>query len=359
MLTSIRRVSIPIALSLVSLGSCTTESQADLPGRHETAQARGDSSPPADHPRWLDLRVQPFVDEYWYLRRLSLLNECVPPSQEGQLAVDALRELQAQFTLPLAWAPLEGLLASCTSVQDLPAVLARAPEVVDLQSGESLRLREAAVKLGKLLVAAAPAFEAKVWPAHKIAIESALRRIESDFAPKEDLCFDFIQKSLGTSSPALPIPVYLVAEAPHPGAITHADESGRGVCFVAVSGAEGSQLFEEILHEATHALDIASKKSALDDLRARLEQAGLGPRDHELRDFPHTLMFIQAGETVRRLVDPAHRHYGDVAGYYAKIPRAAEIERPLWIAHLDGKITRAEALDDIVRSLLEMRDAKR
>ena len=74
--------------------------------------------------------------------------------------------------------------------------------------------------------------------------------------------------------PALEIPVKLVAEAPAPGAVTHRDDKGRGVCFVAVDPLQGSQLYECILHECTHALDVAcGDDSALGELRQRMNAA--------------------------------------------------------------------------------------
>jgi len=86
----------------------------------------------------------------------------------------------------------------------------------------------------------------------------------------------------------------------------------------------------------------------LEQLRARLEKQGYTRRHRELRDVPHTLMFVQAGETVRRLIDHAHQHYGVVAGYYPKVERVAAIELPIWKDHLDGKLTREQALERII-----------
>jgi hypothetical protein len=141
-----------------------------------------------------------------------------------------------------------------------------------------------------------------------------------------------------------------VAEAPWPQGVTHRRPDGSGVCFVGLNGVQGTQFLETILHESTHALDVAAQGEGgvLDELRARLEKLGYTPRDRELRDAPHTLMFVQAGETVRRLIDPEHKHYGDVAGYYPKVERVARIELRIWREHLDGKLTRAQALEQIV-----------
>jgi hypothetical protein len=95
--------------------------------------------------------------------------------------------------------------------------------------------------------------------------------------------------------------------------------------------------------------------SVLDLLRARLEKAGFTRRDPEWRNVPHTLMFVQAGETIRRIVDSKHEHYGVTAKYYDKVRAIADVELAAWTAYLDGKTTRDAALERILASV---RDAK-
>jgi len=140
---------------------------------------------------------------------------------------------------------------------------------------------------------------------------------------------------------------------PFPGAVTHY-RAGRagGVCFVAVRDVDPLQLVESILHEATHALDIAWDGSGvLDELRKKLQESAPPVGRNVLHNVPHTLMFVHAAETVRRNIDPTHKHYGDVAGYYAKVPRATGAVRQPWIEYLDGKLSREDALDHMVQSV--------
>jgi hypothetical protein len=66
-------------------------------------------------------------------------------------------------------------------------------------------------------------------------------------------------------------------------------------------------------------------------------------------------MFVQAGETIRRLVDPKHEHVGVVSHYYDKVRAVADVELPAWKDYLDGKSTRAEALEKIVAGVLGAR----
>jgi hypothetical protein len=70
-----------------------------------------------------------------------------------------------------------------------------------------------------------------------------------------------------------------------------------------------------------------------------------------VHDFVHTLMFVQAAGTVRRVLDPGHKDYGDVDGYYAKVPRAAAVVVPAWRDYLDGKISREAAVEKIVAGM--------
>jgi hypothetical protein len=146
------------------------------------------------------------------------------------------------------------------------------------------------------------------------------------------------------------IPVYLVALAPQPGASTHRQRGGGGgVCIVGIDPGREGLMIETVLHESIHALDVSTDKqeTVLNLLRSALREAGHTPRSATLRDVPHTLIFVQAGETVRRLIDPAHKHYGDVAGYYAKVPEEVAAVREPWTMFLDGRLGRQEAIREI------------
>jgi hypothetical protein len=221
-----------------------------------------------------------------------------------------------------------------------------------------VNLRAGGARIAAALALAEPAFLARepgaeTWSAHAASIAAARARWDEHVAPKERELLRYHLESLGMADPGLAIPVYLVAAAPQPGAVTHLDDQGRGVCFVSVgekSGTAGSQLFETVLHEATHALDVASQTSVLGDLRRALEAVGVGPRERAFRDLPHTLMFVQAAESVRRQVDPGHQDYGDVSGYYGRVPRS-ELVRGFWRDHLGGKLSRAEAVAGIVEGV--------
>ncbi len=290
----------------------------------------------------------PIVDLYFYIRACAAPERETAPPPGFEAAVELVaaldRDLDRFF---LAWGPIEGALRGSQSATDLERAFADVPAELELRSGKSVALHERAQELARVLREVEPLFLERIWPQHRTAIGDARELLARGFDEKQAECLAFHLKSLAMSDPGLEIPVYLVAETPSPGAVTHRDDEGRGVCFVAVDGAEGSQLFETVLHEATHALDIAVDESVLGRLRDKLAQKGVTQRDRAYRDLPHTLMFVQSAESIRRTVDPEHHDYGDVSGYYSRVPEASQLVRPAWKEFLDGKASLEETLERI------------
>ncbi|MGI8653744.1 MAG: hypothetical protein ACR2LC_00840 [Pyrinomonadaceae bacterium] len=299
----------------------------------------------------IDVRVAPFVDLYYFISALASGSEKPPEIDGFAQAVEAAR--------PLRFAPrlINIVVIRCDNASDAARVFAQLPETVKVGAGQTLLLREKAVNLAKALAVIEKPFLEKIWPQHKLIINQAAASISKTFKPKEQECFAYITKNLGMQNVAYKVPVYLVADAPLPGGFTFRQDDGSGVCLISVERNKGSLLFETLLHEAIHALDLEAKGNGnvLIDIRNRLLKAGITERDPDMRNVPHTLMFIQAAETVRRLLDSSHKHYGDVSGYYAKVPLIAKIERPIWIDYLDGKISREKALNQIVDEFLKAR----
>ena len=297
-----------------------------------------------------DLRISPLVELHFALRRAASITGDASGGAAWASAVEAVRSIERELGGGLAWGLLESALAGCESAAEAKELFPQLPESFSMRDGRKLPLRDMAVRLADALAGAEPGFMSETWPGHKAKLEEARTRIAAELLPKESECFAHLLKSLAMSDPGLPIPVYLVAEAPEPGAFTHRKRGGGGVCFVGLDSASGTQLYETILHESIHALDIATdaQDTVLQIMRRKLREAGIGPTDKRFRDVPHTLMFVQAAETVRAVLDPQHKHYGDVYGYYPKVPEATQAVRPQWEAHLRGDITREQAIDRIV-----------
>jgi hypothetical protein len=247
------------------------------------------------------------------------------------------------------------VLAECESVADAKRRCLQLPESFRSRSGQTVKTRAAALRLVAAYERIEDAFLAEIWPKHEIVIRQARERIEAELLSKQDEVFTYVIESLAMRDPRQAIPLYLVSDAPSPGGFTHRYRGG-GVCFVGVDGASGSMLHETVIHESIHALDIATdeQETALQVLRKRLREKGFGPRSQAYRDVPHTVIFVQAAETVKRLLDPQHKHYGDVSGYYENVPEATRAVRENWEAHLHGKLPLERAIGQIVDATIRL-----
>lgn len=306
----------------------------------------------------IELRVEPVVDLFFHARTLAGDRDAVVPAPYGE-AVAALRALGEKLGSGLlAWGVVDRELVGMVTLDQLAAGFDAVPPLRGRDGGE--------VPIGdelRAVVAGLRAAEAfhrnEIWPRHWRLIEPARRRLETTLLPAQREAFAYMLQSLGMADPAKTIPVYLAAHLPWPGGFTYL-LGASGVCFVGVGRPEfaGTGLAELVLHESTHALDVESEQSVLERLRARLREEGFTPADRVLRDAPHTLMFVQAGETIRRHVAADHGHYADAGGtdsYYDRVP-LARFERDLWIRHLDGEVRLEDAIEQIVAQAKQARD---
>jgi hypothetical protein len=287
----------------------------------------------------------PAIDLYFHVRVADSALAAEPFAPAAKLARELDRALGG---MALAWGPLDGLLPGCRTVADLAAAFARAPETLTLRGGTQVELRARALELATALVPAEAAF-AELWKERAPRLAAVRTLWEERVGAKERALLDFHLASLGMSDPHLALPVYLVGEAPWPGALTVFDERRQGVSFVAANAGDGSTLLEIVLHEVTHSLDVAcGEHSALGELRARLP----APEGALRRGDPaHVLMFVQSAESIRRVIDPAHHDYGDLEGVYARLGAGVAALRGAWGDHLAGRLTRAEAFDLYAESL--------
>lgn len=321
-----------------------------------TVIAQDPASRPSQKETSFDYRVEPLVDLYHYIREQATRRTEPDAPKEFDAAVAAAKKLCEKLgATTLEWEPLDQRLHECRTAAQLKRAFEQLPESIRRFRGPPVEARAEAIAFAEALIAIEPAFMKEMWPSHQKAIREARERIETQFRPKEAECIRYMLRSLGIDDPHDLVPVYLVHRSTRPGAYTIKRPGGGGLVFVQVEGKEqgGTLLYETILHEATHALDLSTGMGAgvFSQLREKLAAAGLTRRDPGFRDIPHTIMFIQAGETIRRIVDSKHKHYGVVAGYYERSGRVAQVERRLWIDHLNGKRSRDEAVDSIVREL--------
>ncbi len=301
----------------------------------------------------IDLRVDAFADLEQWVRKLASPGAPAAPELEGLgAAIEAARALEEALGSPLYWGLLEGLLPRCAVARDFTAHCASLDESRALPGGRSVALRELATRFARALEVVEPHFLKQVWPEHQRRIEARLAPLRPEFGALGAAALDQLLLALGLEDPRVVAPVYLVAEGPAPGGVTHRT-GGGAASWISAPDFEGTQLHEVIVHEAAHTLDAASegRPSALSELRRALSAAGFGPRDRVQRDAPHALMFFASAFAVRRAFDASHRDLGDVAGQYAKFGLAAEAVRAPWSEHFAGRLPRAAALEKTLETL--------
>lgn len=301
----------------------------------------------------LEFRVKPFADLYFYVYRFSSSTE-KPPDIEGLAqTVESARQIPIVLTLA------NEITFELDNAAAAEAAFKRFPETFKTKRGETVALREKAAPLGRNLVAFEKTFTEKIWPQHRVRLEEAARKLERTLGTKEREAFDYFTRHLGMTAAAdSTVPIYLVVETPWPGGFTMwGKDETRGVCVISIAKFDGPQLFTAVLHEAIHALDLETKGSGnvLVELRSRLLKEGFKEDDLAVRHGPHMLVFIQSSETVKRLLDPTFQPYAEGVFTRPGLQPLVKVELPIWTAYLDGKITRQQAVDQMVHAFAKER----
>ncbi|HEV2844554.1 MAG TPA: hypothetical protein VG477_06890 [Thermoanaerobaculia bacterium] len=285
------------------------------------------------------------MDLHFWVRNMAYQKEGLPAVEGLAPAVEAVRRMNAE--LKDSWGLYDGAFVGLSSVEDLAKSAAELPESLTLRNGQMVRPREGVARLAAAYRPLEKPFLEKIWPGHRELAEKGEALLRATLLPRSSEVFSDLSRHLGTQPPSSPIPVYLVASAPFPRAVTFRSE-GKGVCVIALIDETPILAAEIAIHESIHALDVAAgETSVFADLRRRLLKVpGASPQD--IHDFVHTVMFVQGAATVRRIFDPAHKDYGDTSAYYPKVPRASAVVVPAWKDYNDGKITREAAVERIV-----------
>lgn len=296
--------------------------------------------------------ASPLLDMHFWVRKLASSRGEVPSLPGLAAAVEVLREMDVQLgrpALPLApvWGAVDLHAFRAATASDFSRAVSALPETLTLP-GDLTLPRSGIVRLAEAYLVLEKPFLEQVWPWHQKMIQQGAETLRLDLLPHTGEVYADIQRFLGFPVPTQAIPLHLVAEAPHPGGVTFVAQVGGGLCLVGVDAAAGSQWLEIVLHETLHALDIAGE-SALDTLRQRLGTSGSTLPPREAWQVSHAVMFAQAAGTVRRVLVPRHRDYGEVEGVYSRLPKGDEVVAPAWQAWMRGEITRDVAIDRIVQ----------
>jgi hypothetical protein len=242
-----------------------------------------------------------------------------------------------------------GAVAEATGLEELEALHGR---LTDADRDFGLPWRDLIGRAIDALRVAIPLYERDVADARRDAVTAASTVLDERLGPHADACFAFMESSLELPADGVTVPVRLVASSFWPGMFTSRSLATGAICFVGVAGLAPTTLIEMVLHEAIHALDEVSPRatgSVLRRLDAALERAGLAG-DPRFEQVTHSLYFVQAAETVRRIVDAAHVDYGVTHTYYERVPGTAPV-RENWVAHLDGASDADTAIERIAADL--------
>ena len=310
----------------------------------------------------LDMRFNAVLDLNYMIRKYGSSKADLPKNLDGfEEAVAVARQLNSEFGSWLGggWPAIDAALTKCKNTSQAMQALAQLPETTTSRQGKAIRVRDAAIRYAKVLNAVEASYLKNVAPQHQTLVAQTNAHLTKIFNPKKLTCFSYLSNSLGLGDIQTSIPVFLVGEAPWPGAFTFWDSTKKGNVVISIEATPGSMLFETLIHETIHALDLENTGTGnvLEEIRTRLKNAGLAENDIAVVQGSHLLVFIQAGETVRRFLDPAHQHYGDVKGLYQYpgLQPLVKVARAVWMDHLDNKISREEAIKQIVDGFLKAR----
>jgi hypothetical protein len=306
----------------------------------------------AKQPRF-EIRVKPFVDLHFYIYKLASGDNKLPDIDGFAQAIEAARQTPMYLTL------IDLLLFNCENAAEAEQAFSQFPEAYKTRQGNVIPLRERAIRLARSLAVVEKPFVEKIWPQHRVAIQTAAASVAQTLGPKQQECFDYLTRHLGMEAANYVVPIYLVAEMPWPAAFTATGkESGHGVCVINVGAKQGSSLFDAILHEAIHALDAETQGegNVLIEFQNQLLKNGFSQNDLVVRSAPHFLVFIQSIETVRRFLDSSYEPYNEGVFVRPGLQPMVKIERPIWTAYLDGKFSREEALKRMVAAFVKARE---
>jgi hypothetical protein len=298
----------------------------------------------------LRIRFEELPDLYCYLRWASSNSDKVGAAWKPAVAdmVKAAEMLKGRF----AFAAIDGLIADSTSLETLAELAPGMPE----NGPGGLPLRAPLSLVVGAMKAATPLYKSEILPVHLKQFAERQKLLKSEFLPKEREALDYLMKALNLPDKGKEVPVLIVGEAEAPAGFTVRSRKSGAACFVGMTDHPGTQMYETILHEATHALDVAAGNqsgSVLEQLRLKLAKNKVTADDPLMRNVPHTLFFVQAGETVRRVIDPKHKDYGDITGLYKRMAATTDPVIKHWHKHLAGKCSADEAVDRIVTDVLK------
>lgn len=294
--------------------------------------------------------VSPLLELHYHVRALAARTEDPPEAYRN--AVQAVRDVERQMGPGIVWWYLEPMIVEMASVKELHERFDRLPNFVERPAGGRAPARSSALRISTAYLEIESDFLSEQWPRRREQLGRAKASIEATLRPKLDECLAFLTSHLVLNDPKIAVVIHLVTEAPPPGGATHPRRETPPVVVASGTAEESDMLFEIVLREMAGAIDAAGSNptTAMLELRSGLRSAGFLAHFPEVRLGPGMLLHAHAAETVRRFLDPDHRDYAEAHGLYAELPVLSESLRTNWRAHLDGALTREEALRKVVEA---------
>lgn len=265
-------------------------------------------------------------------------------------AVEDAKLQDADRDTRLAMAVIDGQACIAPSVDVFISNLERLPKRPGFDAAKSKAVR-VANEIKRLGTAArtklVESFDTEIGRAR----ESLTMRVE-----KTPRVFADIAGDLQMKSPKSRFLVLLVPDAPAPGAATYRSVDG-GVCVIGVRSFKDDELFESLLHEATHAMDDAdtSGDNMLGRVRKALSSRGVSPTDPLMRDVPHAMIFAAAEHRAKLILGKDYVPFGVAHGAYERMGRVATVVRDAWTRYVAGKATADATVEAIVSGVTAQR----
>ena len=209
--------------------------------------------------------------------------------------------------------------------------------------------------LESTLVAVAPVYRSRSWPAHDRANRFFIAVAATLLEEAGEELVAAHERAYGGAYPA----TVAVDVAPYGGTFGAYTTIHRGLVHTTMSSRDdsyqGFRALEMVLHEASHAIVGAGEGAIGPEIQAAARELGvLAPRQ-----LWHAVLFYTSGELARRALAQrgvtAYQPYA-YAGLYESAFRG--LQEPLethWQAYLDGKLSREEAIRRLVQSTGEPR----
>lgn len=167
--------------------------------------------------------------------------------------------------------------------------------------------------------------------------------------------FAQIAKDLKINEPKASFLVLLVPDAPAPGAATFRSAEG-GVCVIGVRSFKRDELFEAVLHEATHAMDDADRTgdNMLGRIRKSLAEHGIESTSPLMRDVPHAVIFAAADSRARQALGKDYVPFGVAHGAYTRMGIVAKVVLEVWTKYVTGAMSADAAVKEIVERCVKV-----